>query len=1596
MRHLPKAILAAFLCLAGPVHAQQETERGRLEALIEDNLSGEGFQVDIVGFEGALSSKATMDELTIADADGVWLTLRGVVLDWNRAALLRGRVSVEELVAEEILIPRLPGGAAAEQTELPDAEAKPFSLPELPVSVQIGRIAAERVELGAPLLGEAAVVSLEGSASLEGGEGNVSLAVERLDRGGTLSLTGSFLNETGILSIDLALDEPEGGIAAKLIGLPGEPAVAVLVKGEGPLSDFAADIVLATDNAERITGTVAVKALEGDASGTGFAAEIAGDIRPLLTPENRAFFGDNLSLTVAGQSLASGALTIDTLTLASDGIQLDGNLALGPDKWPERILLTGRVSGPQGQPIQLPIPGAVTRVDGAELNVRFDASEGDGWQAEVMVQGFDQPTLAAGQMRLVGDGTLRRGDGNAIGRVEGAFEIAAEGLAFADPALAEAVGDRLNGALEFSYQENEVLRLTGIDLRGAGATLSGALEIGGITNDLNLAIDGDVQLETDDIARFSGLAGRELSGGVAAAVSGRVEPLSGAFDAAITGTVRDLVTGIAEADRLLDGATELGLSARRDGAGILLRSLTVDAPEASLEASGRLGGATGNADIALTVGDIAEILPELSGALAFTGTVRNEGDDWTVLGDVTGPGRTKAIVDAALQLVKGQIQAVGGKINADVGDLSAYSEIAGRPLGGSITVEAEGSADLKLATASIAATGAVRDPVTGIAEADRLLAGRTAFTIDGAKTVDGFILRTLDVVGERLSVDAEGAYLADDSQARFDIRLNDLADVVPAMSGNASVTGTASQTGEDWDIALSASGPGGLLADIDATAVLQEFVPKSVAGKIDVTIDALKPYATLAGRPLGGGVTLEAEGDVDLEALTGTVTATGAVRDPITGIAEADRLLAGRTSFSFDGTRSTDGVILRSLDVVGERLSVDAAGTYLADDSQAQFDIRLNDLADVVPSMSGNASVTGTASQTGEDWAIALNASGPGGLLADVDATAVVREFVPQSLAGNVDLSINTLRPYAGLVGRPLAGSVNASANGSYDLTTGAADVTLDAEAASIATGITAVDQLLRGGVTDLSLRGGLTEGGLIRIDALDLDAPQIDARASGVYSTDGSQIIYAVRLADIGLFVPDFNGPATAEGNATSSGGDWQINTDLTAPGGTRATVRGSVAADASTANLDINGSAPLGLANPFLEPNLIGGIATFDLAVNGPPGLAALSGRITTQGAQLTIPSQNLALDGIAAEISLNGAQAQIELTGDVVTGGDIRVSGPVGLSAPFNGDLTIRLDDVIVADPGLYQTDVDGTLRLVGPLASSALLSGRIELDQTEIRVPSGGGITTLGFPVTHVGASSAVRQTLLRAGLETTPEPERATGGGLNYGLDLTISAPSRIFIRGRGLDAEVGGELVIGGTIQNIVPRGRFELVRGRLDILGQRIELDEATVSLQGDFNPRIRVVAETAAGDTLIQVIIEGPVSEPEVTFSSTPERPQEEVLSLLLFGRDLSEISALQALRIASAINTLSGRGGPGISETLRANTGLDNLDLQTGEDGGAAVSVGKYIGENAYTDVTVNSTGETEINLNLNLSKSITARGTVTSTGNTGVGIYYEKDY
>ena len=141
-------LLLLCLCLLWPfaVVAQDEnSDRGYIQGLLEDALSNDNMTVRLEGFRGALSSRATVDRITIADPQGVWLEASNVALQWNRSDLLRGRVEIQEISMETLSLPRLP--SAPSETPAPEARSA-FALPDLPVALILEQLQVDTVELG--------------------------------------------------------------------------------------------------------------------------------------------------------------------------------------------------------------------------------------------------------------------------------------------------------------------------------------------------------------------------------------------------------------------------------------------------------------------------------------------------------------------------------------------------------------------------------------------------------------------------------------------------------------------------------------------------------------------------------------------------------------------------------------------------------------------------------------------------------------------------------------------------------------------------------------------------------------------------------------------------------------------------------------------------------------------------------------------------------------------------------------------------------------------------------------------------------------------------------------------------------------------------------------------------------------------------------------------------------------------------------------------------------------------------------------------------------------------------------------------------------
>ncbi|SFI64543.1 translocation/assembly module TamB domain-containing protein [Jannaschia pohangensis] len=1516
-RTLLPLCLVAGLALTPPVpaqDAQEERDRGFIVALIEDNLASPGLSVRIDGFDGALSSRATLERLQVSDESGVWLTLENVVLDWNRSALLRGRLEVSELSAARIVVERAPLPAEGIEA-LPDAGASGFSLPNLPVSVQIDALQAERIELGAPLLGQEMALSLDASARLADGSGAAVIAAERLD--GTL---GNFAIDVAYdaaettLAVDLDISEAAGGVAATLLQLPGRPAIRLTVDGNGPLDAFAADVAVASDGQERLAGQVR---LSGTDEGRLFDVDLGGDVTALFAPRYQPFFGDDVALVARGLQRPDGRLDLQTLQIDTQALKLAGEARLGADGWPVYLDVTGQVEAADGTPVLLPT-GEASTLRRADLLIRHDAAVSDNWTLEMSAIDYAAATVELENLAVSGSGILSRSDG-AVDRATASLSAALAGLDLSDPDLATALGRDMTLLTSVAWTAGQPVRLDDLDLSAGGLGLTGAVEIDGTDPEMPLTISPDLVAQVADLSRLAGLAGLDLAGAGEITASGDYAPLAGTFDLALGAETRGLAIGIAQADAVLQGESALTIAARRTVDGTFVDTLRLSNDQILAEGSvrllaedsaPRLQGQSSSARLEARLMDGTVLDPRLNGEVAVAADLtQNEAGAWQGTLDAVAP---EGVTLSASGLLTGNAPAVD--FSASVPRIEPFAPGVPGSLG--LTGQAAANDGIWSVDAVLAGPwdviAQVSGPVTGpspdIAFAARLpdltapvpaladmpaLAGPVALEGNLTQASGIWQLDSRVSAPSDITLRARGPITGDDARLEFAATVPQVQDFVPAVEGRLDLDGALAKMGADWAVDLTARGP------YDARVTAQSVLTRAPLA-IGFTAD-LPRLAPLA--PVPGGLSVSGEA---LQTETGwrvDVDGTG----PYAATLDATAVLA-------DGTPSVT--------VEGQ----------------------IPDSSALAPQLRGPLNYDAQATQVDGAWRLVASVDGAQGLAAEVEGIAT-------GPAADLDLRVNVANV------APFAPGLNGPLRATGRLFQQGGGWNLDADASG-------------------PLGSTLT--------------------ASGVLTGAAPSARFSLAVPDIGPLVPDISGPLRVAGTARQAGSDWDVDIDVDGPSGTNAAVAGRIAGGGQL-DLSVTGSAPLGLANAALAPQRLAGVAQFDLTVNGPPGLNAVSGTISTSGAALSIPSVRNGLEDINATVTLSNGQAQIALGATPQSGGRVDVSGPVTLSAPFNADLS-AVFETRVEDPSLYTAVVQGDIRVNGPLTGGASIGGTITIPEAEIAVPS-SGLTAVGeLPeVTHLGAIRPVQRTLARAGQGLEPAPRDANGrNGPVYGLDITINAPGRIFVRGRGLDAELGGTLTLRGTTANTVTAGGFELVRGRIDILQQRFDLDEGTIGFAGGLVPNIRLVAVTETDTITASIVVEGPADALEVKFESTPDVPQEEIVAQIFFGRDLSQLSPLQALQLANSVATLAGRGNGGLLEKLRGNAGLDDLDVTTDDEGNVALRAGKYVSDNVYTDVQIDQNGDAAISLNLDVTPNLTVRGSTGANGGTSLGVFFEKDY
>lgn len=489
-----------------------------------------------------------------------------------------------------------------------------------------------------------------------------------------------------------------------------------------------------------------------------------------------------------------------------------------------------------------------------------------------------------------------------------------------------------------------------------------------------------------------------------------------------------------------------------------------------------------------------------------------------------------------------------------------------------------------------------------------------------------------------------------------------------------------------------------------------------------------------------------------------------------------------------------------------------------------------------------------------------------------------------------------------------------------------------------------------------------------------------------------------------------------SVQGSGSLVGQQASIDARLSAGASSSLTLKGRGTTAPLAGKADVTGAIDLAPFAPLIG-NQVRGVAgtlrsnlSFDIA----GGRITGTGSLDLANGALSFPEMGLRLSGGTARVQLQGDTFQLQqLSFQTGRNGTLTASGTMRLD-PAQGvvlDVAVASRRALLVNRADLVATVSSDLKLTGSTSAGIELGGPVTIDRAEIAVGAG---QAAAFPTLEVreinrpGVPNALPQPLTPAASAARP----AQPAVIPMRLALDVRAPQAVFVRGRGLDAEMGGDLQVAGDPASPTVTGGLRLRRGDFTLGGRRLVFRRGIVTLDNldRIDPRLDFIAAADIQSTTVQIAITGTARAPVIAVTSIPSMPSDEALALLLFGKPASTLGAVELIQVAQALAELTGKDAPatGFLGRLRQGLGLDQLRVGSGgssggSSGGAAGSspvsleAGRYVAPGVYVGAKQGAAGNASRGVvEIDVWDNTKIEGDIGADSRGRVGVKMEWDY
>jgi translocation and assembly module TamB len=379
-------------------------------------------------------------------------------------------------------------------------------------------------------------------------------------------------------------------------------------------------------------------------------------------------------------------------------------------------------------------------------------------------------------------------------------------------------------------------------------------------------------------------------------------------------------------------------------------------------------------------------------------------------------------------------------------------------------------------------------------------------------------------------------------------------------------------------------------------------------------------------------------------------------------------------------------------------------------------------------------------------------------------------------------------------------------------------------------------------------------------------------------------------------------------------------------------------------------------------------------------------IQGAASVRNGRFEDAASGLVLKAVTLDADFTREAAQVrQFAATDGKGGKVSGEGRVELNKGGASSFTLNLTSFQLIDNDIATAKASGGLKVTRDSQGQLKLAGALTVDRADIqpKLPTSAGVVSMD--VVEINAPPGRIQ---------FKPPHK----GLGAVLDVSLKAKRGVFVKGRGLNVEFGVDAHVTGTTSQPQLTGQARVTRGDFDFSGQRFTFDDrGTVSLStrpDEIRLDLRAVRDDPSLTAVVQV--RGTAARPEVSLTSDPVLPQDEILSQVLFGTSAAQLSPIEAAQLASAVASLAGGRGFDVLGNLREFAGLDRLvfagDATTG---GVTVAGGKYVSDKLYLELIGGGKAGEAVQLEWRVRNHLSIISRVGGAGDAKLAVRWRKD-